>query len=283
MLWIAGIAFAMRIIRRPSRRTYAGAVARGRPGEPSELPESPAFESWTHKSRGRELPVWDINGKLSEGPVVIVTHGWGDSRIGGLVRAPAVLPHCSRLVLWDLPGHGEAPGTCDLGVGEVEDLCALIDRVGAKNIVLLGWSLGAGTCIAAAGRTPDAVRGIILETPYRLARTPATNVARGVGLAVAPLMGPVFVLLRLLLGRGISDKEFDRAKLAARLRIPALVIHGTEDQVSPIEDGREIAAVCGAELVEVAGGGHNDLWSNPASVALLTARVGEALRAWNRT
>ncbi len=279
ILWIAGVLLVVWIITHPTRRTYAGAVARGRPGEPSELPDGPAFEAWTFSSRGLSLPVWDIRGQRRDGPTVIMTHGWGDSRLGGLVRAPAVLPHCSRLVLWDLPGHGEAPGLCRLGTSEVDDLCALIERVGGTNIVLMGWSLGAGTCIAAAARQPGLIKAIIAETPYRLARTPAANVARSIGLPTAALMPPGFAVLRVLLGRGILSSAFDRAKLASSLRIPVLVIHGTEDEICPIQDGRDIAAACHAEMIEVTGGRHNDLWSNPLSVALLTTRVGETLRS----
>ncbi|TIT44247.1 MAG: alpha/beta fold hydrolase, partial [Mesorhizobium sp.] len=41
------------------------------------------------------------------------------------------------------------------------------------------------------------------------------------------------------------------------LKVPLLVIHGTEDPIFPIEHGAALAAaVAGARLVRIEGGGH---------------------------
>jgi pimeloyl-ACP methyl ester carboxylesterase len=123
------VLFVIRTLTRPPRRTYAWAVARGRVGDPSELDRPRPFRNWTFRSRGLELPVWEIEGDVPGGPTVICTHGWGDSRLGGLVRVDALAPAAGRIILWDLPGHGEAPGTCRLGTAEARDLLELIDHV----------------------------------------------------------------------------------------------------------------------------------------------------------
>src|SRR5689334_9666437 len=116
LLWCAAVAYTTWMLTHPPRRPYAAAVARGRPGDPGDLDR--AFESWSVRSRGMDLPVGDVPGDDAAGPVVVMTHGWADSRVGGLVRLPSILPVASRVVLWDLPGHGEAPGTCRLGTVE---------------------------------------------------------------------------------------------------------------------------------------------------------------------
>ena len=45
---------------------------------------------------------------------------------------------------------------------------------------------------------------------------------------------------------------------SAVLRMPALVIHGTDDPLIPVTGGRDTAAaIPGAELVEIGGMGHD--------------------------
>ena len=109
------VLLTMRMLTRPTRRTYASALARGRAGDPSELEGHPQgrweWRAWTFASRGLEFPAWEIQGLDEAGPTVVLTHGWGDSRIGGLGRVPWLARVASRVVLWDMAGHGEAPGT----------------------------------------------------------------------------------------------------------------------------------------------------------------------------
>ena len=148
---IALIWHTMRRLTHPPRRTYAHAIARGRPGDPGEALDGRGFESWTLKSRGLDLPVWDVPGDQPDGPVVIMLHGWGDGRVGALTRLPAIVPLASRILMPDLPGNGEAPGICSLGTRESEDLGVLIERVqdDAHRLIVFGWSMGAGIAIQA--------------------------------------------------------------------------------------------------------------------------------------
>lgn len=273
IVWISAVGNVAWMLTHPPRRTYASAVARGRPGEPSELPgPSRRFEEWEFESRGLAVPVWEIAGDRPEGPTIVLSHGWADSRIGGLMRVAALAPLASRLVLWDLPGHGEAPGASRLGTAEVQDLAALLERLGGGQVVLYGWSLGAGVAIAAAhGRSN--VTAVIAESPYRLAATPARNVLRARGLPHGLILGPALRALGLTFP-GLGDRAFDRSALAAELPCPLLVLHGDTDVVCPAEDGRAIAAAAPrGELAVIEGGGHNDLWTNQALAERCTAAI----------
>lgn len=296
---VAAVGYAAWTLTHPPRRTYASAVARGRPGHPGELPRALgeaklAYESWTFRSRGRDLPVWDIPGGAPGGPAVIFSHGWGDSRIGGLTRLGEFLPLASRVVMWDMPGHGEAPGTCSLGTREVEDLLVLIERVSdpARGVVLVGWSLGAGVSICAAARANEkpapgrgiphqkhgAVLGVVAEAPYRLPWTPARNVMRLRGLPWRWNIGAVFAILGVVLRAGVRWGKFDRAEHAARLGCPLLVLHGSEDSVCPVGDGREIAAAAvDGVFVEVQKGQHVGLWTEAPAKDVCGAAVREFL------
>jgi dienelactone hydrolase len=75
---------------------------------------------------------------------------------------------------------------------------------------------------------------------------------------------------------------------AAAVRCPVLVIHGTDDEIIPVRRGEDLAALLGADLMLVEGGGHCPQARNPVVVnkALLefTDRVTpHAQRAPRRT
>lgn len=270
------IAFALSVwwvarrIRRPPRRTYASALARGKPGDPSELLSPREFTEWSLDWRGLRLPVWDIPGDAPSGPVIVCTPGWADSRLGALSRLPALLPHASRVIAWDPPGLGDAPNWprgplsgWPMGTREHEMLHAMLERLGDERpVVLFGWSAGGGISIVAAADHPS-ITGVIAEAPYRLAWTPAFRVLRMMKLPWR-VNGPVaFALMGIRLGVGPRWRAFDRAEHASRLRCPLLVLHGDQDEVCPIDDGRAIAnAAPRGTLAIIAGGHHNDLWTD---------------------
>jgi pimeloyl-ACP methyl ester carboxylesterase len=267
------------MLTHPPRRTYAAAVARNRPGEPSELSPPRQSAHWTFRSNGLDFPVWDIRGDLPEsGPVIVLSHGWADSRIGGLLRVSALAPMASRLILWDSRGHGEAPGTCALGTTEVDDLVRLLEHLsGSSPRVLYGWSLGAGASIAAARRCGNLL-AVIAESPYRLPITPARNVLRARGLPFRSNLHPALWLLRMILGPGLSEARFDRAALAQGLACPLLVLHGDADEVCPVEDGQSISAAAPRSVLSlISGGRHNDLWTDPALALLCSEAIRQFL------
>jgi len=287
LYWLGLVAWTLHALTRPPRVTYASAVARNRPGDPGEMDRPLAFEPWTITSDGRTLAAWDIRGGREDGPAVIVTHGWGSGKVLTLDRVAAIAPVASRVVCWDLPGHGQSRGRCTLGLREVDDLLALVDAAndGGRPLVLCGSSLGAGVSIAAAAEREE-VALVIAEAPYARATTPAANVFRVRGLPTALNLRPAMAIVGLLACGGWVGAElegcrrrvFDRVRLASLLRCPLVVLHGTEDDTSPLEDGRRIASACArGRLVEVAGGTHNGLWKDPASRAAMERAYADAL------
>ncbi len=300
-LLTAGLALALVFVswrtawrlRHPPRRGYAWALSKGVAGEPSELDEPFAFSSWEVMHDGVRLPVWDVRGADAEGPAVVLTPGWGDSRVGGLVRLGCVAKSASRVLMWDPAGLGDSSrargrggvvwsmGTRDHhGLFRVLHAAREREARGLERVVLMGWSAGAGTSIVAAALERAAelgVVGVIAEAPYREAWTPAFNVLRLAGLPWR-VTGPIaFVGIGLRLGVGARWRGFDRAAHAARLRAPLLLLHGDADDVCPVEDSRAIReAARDAALVEAPGAGHNNLWTEPAH----SARMCEAVRAF---
>jgi len=283
LLWLLGVISTAWRLTHPNRRTYASMIRRGLPGDPSELPDSGrSFTKWNLKSRGLELPVWEIEGDNPEGPVAVFTHGWGNSRYDSLQRLEPFLPRCSRIIAWDQPGHGDAPGTCDLGVGEADDLAALLAQIEAPRVVLFGWSMGAGVSIACAAHNPNRIACVIAQAPYRIAYTPAKGVLSEAALPWRATLWPAFWLIGLVrrrtLGWAGNWANFDRASLAQDIRCPLLVLHGELDTVCPLEDGRDIAdAAPDGRLVVLPGAPHNGLWANPETKAALEREIGTFL------
>jgi hypothetical protein len=279
IVFIASVWYTAHRLRRPPRRTAAWAAAKGAPSDPGELDEPAEFRERVIEVGGERLFAWAIDGDDPEGPVVIATPGWGDSRLGVLPRLEALRAWASLIVAWDPPGLGETDGRCGMGVREQSLLRELIDRsASGRGVVLYGWSLGGGASLAAGN--DERVVGVIAEAPYRRPMTPARNVLRLAGLPYRANLPVAMALIGSRLGVGPTWRGFDRAGAAARVTAPILVIHGTDDSISPIGEGRQIAAAArDARIVEVAGAGHNDLWTEPRHRAACLGAVAEFARS----
>ena len=285
--WALVVWHTARRLTRPPRKRDGWALARNVPTSPDAYVRDDGSPmraaSWSFSADGAEYPVWDLEGDAPDGPSVVFTPGWGESRWSALERAAALLPRCARVVLWDPPGHGDGPGVCALGAHEARPLRELIETVGGeRGAVLYGYSLGAGVSLDAARENPS-VLGVIAEAPYRLPVTPARGVMRSAGLPYRATLRPALVLAGLMTGSGTrlaSAREggwFDRAELARQVSCPVVVIHGDADSICPVEDGRTIASAApSGELLVLPGAGHTDLTRHeswPAAIERALAMV----------
>ncbi|MGP1347563.1 MAG: alpha/beta hydrolase [Phycisphaerales bacterium] len=266
------ITLTARRLRRPPRRSYAWAVARGVPGDPSELPEPRAFQTiqLTIDHRGSTATAWSIEADEPDAPIILYTPGWGDAKIKSLQRLHAMAPIASTIIAWDPPGHGDSPGKCALGTREPQHIRHIIENAipPDKPIILWGHSLGAGAAIAAAAAicdNPDTARrilAVVAEAPYRLPKTPASRVMRQAGLPWTGIGPLAYIALGIRTGIGPSWPGFDRALHPRNLNhTPLLVIHGQLDNICPPDDGRDIAtAAPHGTFLLIEGARHNDLW-----------------------
>ncbi len=202
---------------RPPRHTAGYAVAHGLPMDPGEL--GLEFEAWVlDLPRSIALPVWEISAR-GPGATAIFVHGWGESRIDLLSRIEPWVNRCSRLVLYDRVGHGEATGgPARLGTGEHRDLLALLERLGEGPFILVGHGTGAAVAIAAAveAGADSGIAGVVACEPGRDVHTSIRDRLHARGLPTRPLTDLAMLWLRL---RGIRQRDVkgDMVRLDCRL------------------------------------------------------------------
>lgn len=291
LYWLTLVAYTMWALTHPHRQTYASALARNLPGDPGELDEPLRFTEQTIDGARGQLAVWDIIGRNPDGPLVVMTHGWGSSRQGALKRIGPLADAASRVIAWDLPGHGDSDGVTRLGADEHTDCLRVIEHFSdaLTPVVLYGWSMGAGVSLAAAriAQRSHPLGAVLCESPYRLPQTPARNVIRLKGVPYRLNLRPAIAMLGGFFGIGSAWRGFDRAPIAAQVSSPLLILHGDADPVCPLDDARAIvehAADARLEIIE--GGGHNNLWADHVHMERMSeaigAFLGEALKTPSR-
>lgn len=263
VLTVVGTVVLVRRLQHPQRKTIGFALANNLPGDPSEL--GLVFDEKQFRfTDGSTSLAWVVHGACPDAPIMIVSHGWNSFRHGGLVYLPLLAKFASRLVVYDLRGHGESTApTCRVGITEAKDLLEIVDQLDDQEapVVLFGKSMGAGVSIGAAAfanaRSHQRIVAVIAEGAYRHFREPIAGQLRCRSLPSFPLSHLATAFMALRFG---GLKHFDRAALAARLACPLLLLHGVADSVCPIASARQIASQASdGQLVEFPNAGHGNL------------------------
>jgi pimeloyl-ACP methyl ester carboxylesterase len=213
------------------------------------------------------LAVWQAG--APDAPAVLLAHGWGGR--GAQLRsfvAPLVAKGY-RVVWFDQPGHGES------GDGPV----ALPDFVRALHAIsaaygpfdaAVGHSLGAAALgVALRGGLPLG-RVVFVSSPSSISEH-ARRFARMLGITPA-----IREAMRRRLERryGMPFAEIDRIDDLARLRLPALFVHDSDDTDVPFENSLRLAArLRDARLIRTYGLGHHRILRDPAVVDAIAAFI----------
>lgn len=103
---------------------------------------------------------------VGEGPPVVLLHGLGATKISWLPVIPVLSPRY-RLVVPDLPGHGESgkPRTSYTPRFYAKVVRMLMDALDAPRAAVAGNSLGGRIALELASRSPDRITGLALLGP----------------------------------------------------------------------------------------------------------------------
>lgn len=242
-----------------------------------------------------------------DGPPIVLLHGWGMNLRVFDALATALAQRYTVTSL-DLPGHGRSPWRAGLTAEAAADW--LLESL-PKRATLLGWSLGGQLALRMAARAPARVARLVLlastprfttgaDWPHGLApgalRSMAGELARDaartldgfLGLQVrggAAAAATLATLRAALADHGAAQPAAlaaglewlagdDLRELAAALHLPALLVCGENDRVTPPGASRALAALLpAAHCVELRRAAH----ALPVSHA---AAAHAELQAW---
>ena len=205
------------------------------------LPE--AEEHVLTTSDAEKVIAWHVPARPGR-PVILYFPGNGDFLAGGVSRFKAMTADGTGLVALSYRGYAGSSGAPS-EEGLLRDAAAAYafatERYAAERIVAWGFSLGTGVAVAIASEHP--VRKLILEAPYTSAVDVAASLYR---------FAPVRLLMR---------DQFRSDGRIARVTVPLLVMHGTNDLAIPIGFGERLFALAHEpkQFVRFAGGGHDNL------------------------
>ncbi|GIV95678.1 MAG: alpha/beta hydrolase [Herpetosiphonaceae bacterium] len=205
-----------------------------------------------------------------------------------------------RILTPDLRGFGqsEAPEGSYTMDQQADDMRALLDQAGIDKAVLCGLSMGGYIALAFARRYPDRLAGLILadtragaddeqgkQNRDRLAQLARDRGAAAVAGELLPKMfttqtfeenpgliastrylmesQPVNGIVGALLG--MRDRP-DSTPMLGQIRVPALIIVGDQDQLTPLSHAQTLQqGIPGARLEQIENASHLSNMERPAA------------------
>jgi pimeloyl-ACP methyl ester carboxylesterase len=189
-----------------------------------------------------------------DGPTILFFHGNGEiaSDYDGI--SPLYTSLGINLLVVDYRGYGSSDGqprashllADAVKVYERADSIFLENGLRAKSLFVMGRSLGSAAAIEIAWHAGAEIAGLIIESGFAYTL-------------------PLLVTLGLRLELTETDESrvgFGNMDKIAQIHVPTRIIHGQDDWLIPVENGRALYEHSGAtdkKLVTIPHAGHNDL------------------------
>lgn len=240
--------------------------------------------------------------QANQAETLILLHGFGADK-SGWIRFAKQLGRARRILIPDLPGHGDSCQDMTLNYGiqqQTRYLRKLIDALQIKRVHLIGNSMGAAIAVRFAHDYPDDVASLTLVNAAGAETTPSELrelLARGgnhpfiqvqtltdyqtmlrYGMEKVPYL-PGFILRHLLREKirraAIELKmlrevepELDQSDLLQKIRCACLIIWGAKDRVVHVDDASFLQEnIAGSKKIILPALGHVPMVEDPKLVA----------------
>ena len=244
---------------------------------------------------GRRLAFIEA-GPRSDLPSTVFVHGAGGSRQSWLLLLRDLAKRGLHGLALELPGHGASPGPGCSDIGEYAGIVqAFIEENLPSKTVLAGHSMGGAVAQECGLASPGILRGLILigtGARLRVRKKILSGLLsdfEATAADIAPLLyspaAPAALLeegRRRLLecppgvmhGDFLACDAFSRMEEAGKIRLPTLVVCGSDDVLTPPKYSRFLAEnIPAASLQIVERAGHMVMVERPS-------RVGEAIHGF---
>ena len=230
---------------------------------------------------------------------VILLHGFPFTSAIWQAQREALGNGKRRIVTPDLPGFGRTKGSEESMDAYAEDVRALIDKLGAQRVILGGFSMGGYVALAFARKYADRLEGLLLVDTKADPDSEEARVGHYALIERVEAEGPQAAFDAMLPRLIAPDTKEKRPEVIDRLReiasgvtaegvvgaltamaerpdsttilgdltIPALIIVGMHDQITPSRDADELGTQLPmARIAIIDDAGHATPVENPPAV-----------------
>lgn len=231
-------------------------------------------------------------------PTVVFIHGAANDHSVWSLQSRYYAYHGWNALAVDLPGHGKSAGTALATIGDLAGWIAqLLDAVGAKDVTLVGHSMGSLVALETAARHPERIKRIALiasavpmqvseellntskandHAAYEMINVFAHSNTAQLGGNRVPGMWMMGSAMRLMerSGDGVLYADFSACnnyaaglEAAQKLKCPVLMILGKRDLMTPMKVARDvISKLADVKVVALDGAGHSLMAEKPDEV-----------------
>ena len=208
----------------------------------------------------------ECGGGVKSKETLVLLHGWGGNTKSLRPLAEMIAPH-DKTILIDLPGFGESSNPPKTWGVEEYTKCIgeFVKKMGFKDVVLVGHSFGATIALSLASEHLDSIKKVVLCAPsYRRAQKPTTS-------SLYSFAKPIFEMFPFV--KRVVYKMFypnsdlmrfphlqdnfkkiihdDCSGKAKQVKIPTLILWGSEDNQTPVTDAHTLHSLIPHSLLEI--------------------------------
>jgi 3-oxoadipate enol-lactonase len=259
------------------------------------------------------------SGSAAAGPAVLLLHGWTASADLNFFQVYAELARSYRVIALDLRGHGRGMRSTEPFTLEdcADDAAALLGQLGARSVVVVGYSMGGPVGLLLARRHPGTVAALVMQATalewnrtarermvWRLLSVLELGLRLGTGagfverilrqaIEEAPELDVLRPWLTAEFRRGLARELADAGRAlslydaepwAGQLGLPAAMLITTRDRLVRPTKQRELAEALRAHVIEIDADHdlpliNGDEYARLTRLAVDTAAVAAGLKA----